>query len=323
MLASQLMDLRGMLHSQGVIFAYSGYVTEPVLSGVGEALKQKLTIDDADTKTLRSVFAVFVEQMQNIIRYSAEKAQSALAPASDPRALMEIRYGILTIGREGTDYMVCAGNLVERADVERLRAKLSRIRDMSKDELKALYKEQLRAEPEEGSKGAGLGFMEIARRASKPIEFDFTDVDATHALFALKSDHLRVGSMRDKLDIQATTRTPAVSFDFMQNHLKITGESYPEDVTEFYGPVFTALDSYLSKLGSGTCRFDFELIYLNSSSAKAIMMLMDKLDAAAKKGAAVDVYWYYDKEDDTMQELGEEFGEDLENAKFHLEKMPG
>ena len=74
--------------------------------------------------------------------------------------------------------------------------------------------------------------------------------------------------MRDKLDIQATTRTPAVSFDFMQNHLKITGESYPEDVTEFYGPVFTALDSYLGKLGSGTCRFDFELIYLNSSSAQ-------------------------------------------------------
>ena len=187
MLASQLMDLRGMLHSQGVIFAYSGYVTEPVLSGVGEALKQKLTIDDADTKTLRSVFAVFVEQMQNIIRYSAEKAQPALAPASDARALMEIRYGILTIGREGADYMVCAGNLVERSDVERLRAKLSRIRDMSKDELKALYKEQLRAEPEKGSKGAGLGFMEIARRASKPIEFDFTDVDATHAFFALKA----------------------------------------------------------------------------------------------------------------------------------------
>ena len=80
MLASQLMDLRGMLHSQGVIFAYSGYVTEPVLSGVAEALKQKLTIDDADTKTLRSVFAVFVEQMQNIIRYSAEKGATRAGP---------------------------------------------------------------------------------------------------------------------------------------------------------------------------------------------------------------------------------------------------
>jgi SiaC family regulatory phosphoprotein len=125
------------------------------------------------------------------------------------------------------------------------------------------------------------------------------------------------------LEIPATPRTPAVLFDFGQHQLKIKGESYPEDVTEFYGPVFSAPDTYLANLGEGQCRFDFELIYLNSSSAKAIMMLMDKLDLAASKGATVDVYWHYDKEDDTMQELGEEFGEDLENAKFHLEKMAG
>jgi len=187
MLAGQLMDLRSMLHSQGVIFAYSGYVTEPVLSGVGEALKQKLTIDDADTKTLRSVFAIFVEQMQNIIRYSAEKAHQALPPASDVGALKEIRYGILTIGREGNDYVVCAGNLVRQVDVPRLKERLIRIRNMSKEELKALYKEQLRADPEEGSKGAGLGFMEIARRATQPIDFDFADVDDEYSFFALKA----------------------------------------------------------------------------------------------------------------------------------------
>ena len=57
----------------------------------------------------------------------------------------------------------------------------------SDNALRALYKEQLRGDPEEGSKGAGLGFMEIARRASKPIEFDFTDVDDKHAFFTLKA----------------------------------------------------------------------------------------------------------------------------------------
>jgi hypothetical protein len=124
------------------------------------------------------------------------------------------------------------------------------------------------------------------------------------------------------LSIPASARTPAIDFDFGKNHLKLSGESYPEDVTEFYNPIFSALDAYLATLGNGnSCRFDFELIYLNSSSAKAIMMLMDKLEAAAAKGATVDVYWFYDKEDDTMQELGEEFGEDLDKAKFHLEKM--
>lgn len=187
MLAGQLMDLRSALHTRGVIFAYSGYVTEPVLSGVGEALKQKLTIDDADTKTLRSVFAIFVEQMQNIIRYSAESEQPGVRPASGEGGLMEIRYGILTIGREGEDYVVCAGNLVRQSDVARLEDRLSRIRDMSKEELKAHYKETLRADPEQGSKGAGLGLMEIARRATKPIEFDFAAVDGEYSFFALKA----------------------------------------------------------------------------------------------------------------------------------------
>ena len=123
-----------------------------------------------------------------------------------------------------------------------------------------------------------------------------------------------------KFEIPATARTPEVTFDFAENRLKLAGESYPEDVTEFYKPVFGALDRYLETLGQGNCRVDIELIYLNSSSAKAIMMLMDKLDAAAANGASIDVFWFYDKEDDTMQELGEEFGEDLANAAFHLEK---
>lgn len=127
--------------------------------------------------------------------------------------------------------------------------------------------------------------------------------------------------MRDPLNIEPTSRTPAVMFDFANHHLKISGESYPEDVTEFYRPVFNALDAYLGALGQGNCRFDFELIYLNSSSAKAVMMLMDKLEDAAASGASVDVFWFYDKDDDTMQELGEEFGEDLTKAKFHLEVM--
>jgi hypothetical protein len=183
MLARELFDFRSILQKQGITFAYSGYVTENVLSGVGEAIKNKLVLEDADTKTLRSVFAVFVEQMQNMIRYSAEKVPNN----AGEQPLIEMRYGVLTIGREGDDYVVHAGNLVARSDVERLRERLSKIRSMNKEELRTSYKERLRAGPEQGSKGAGLGFMEIARRASKPIEFDFTDVDDLHAFFTLKA----------------------------------------------------------------------------------------------------------------------------------------
>ena len=183
MLAKDLFEFRAVLLQKGIIFAYSGYVTEPVLNGVGEALKQKLAIQDADTKTVRSVFAIFVEQMQNMIRYSAEK----VPPRTASEAPLELRYGVLTIGQENGDYVVHAGNLVLHADVERLRARLSALSTMDRDQLKAAYKEQLKAEPDEHSKGAGIGFIEIARRASKPIEFDFMKVDEEYAFFALKA----------------------------------------------------------------------------------------------------------------------------------------
>ncbi|MXN65085.1 hypothetical protein GR183_09215 [Stappia sp. GBMRC 2046] len=186
MLANELYGLKKDLRERGIVFAYSGYVTENVLSGVGDALKKKLAIEDADTKTIRSVFAVFVEQMQNIIRYSVEQLPSPdLPPSADHPA--ELRYGILTIGQEGADYVVHAGNLVMKSDVPRMRERLSAIQAMNREQLKFAYKEQLRSGPDEHSKGAGIGFIEIARRASSPIEFDFMDIDGKLAFFALKA----------------------------------------------------------------------------------------------------------------------------------------
>lgn len=125
----------------------------------------------------------------------------------------------------------------------------------------------------------------------------------------------------ENIEISATPRTPEVSFDFAGNVLALSGESYPEDVTIFYNPLFDALDAYLAEMHSGDCRFEFKLVYFNSSSAKALMMLMEKLDDAAKSGNSISIGWYYDPEDETMQELGEEFGEDLEHAVFQLREL--
>ena len=181
MFAQELNEFRASMLRQGIMFAYSGYITEPVLSGVGEALKQKLSEEEADTKTLRSVFAIYVEQMQNVIRYSAEKTSSH---AETPAAL---RFGVLTIGHIDDTYVIHVGNVVNREDVERMRKRLNEISAMDRAQLKKAYKEQLKAGPDEHSKGAGLGFIEIARRASKPIEFNFSDLDEEHAFFALKA----------------------------------------------------------------------------------------------------------------------------------------
>jgi hypothetical protein len=187
MLAKDLLEFQNQLRSTGTMFAYCGYVTEQVLTGVGEALKQKLVIDDMDMKTARSVFAVFVEQMQNIIRYSADREGPRPATRGEGATSKELRFGIMTIGRQTGFFVVKAGNLVENADIEQMRVKLEQIRNADRDQLKAMYMGTLKSEPEEGSSGAGVGFIEIARRASKPIEFDFAEFDDRFSFFALEA----------------------------------------------------------------------------------------------------------------------------------------
>ena len=80
-----------------------------------------------------------------------------------------------------------SGNIIESDKVERLRKKLTKLQKMNKKELKKYYLEQRRKEPDEGSKGAGLGFIEMARRASYPIEFEFKQIDEKRSFFSLKT----------------------------------------------------------------------------------------------------------------------------------------
>jgi len=126
----------------------------------------------------------------------------------------------------------------------------------------------------------------------------------------------------DSLNIPATGRTPGVAFDFAAGHLRLTGESYPDDVANFFGPVFTALRDWLAEPGDGPIRFDMELLYFNSSSAKALMNLFQMLEAVAKAGRPVAVHWCHEENDEAMRELGEDFSEDLRHVAFSLRDVP-
>lgn len=120
------------------------------------------------------------------------------------------------------------------------------------------------------------------------------------------------------IKVAATERSPEIDFDFESGHFSIKGESYPEDVSEFYGAMIGELNKYLARLENAEIVVDFSLIYFNSSSAKILMGLFDNLEAVASRGNQVTVNWHYVADDDNMEELGEEFGEDLEHAQFNM-----
>jgi len=177
-----LFELKKELADQGILFSFSGLISQDLMVEMGETLIKQMQIENVNARITARVFAVLVEQIQNIIHYSAEKVTRKL-----PEGTEDLSQGIVTIGHEDTHYFVLTGNLVEKRDVEPMSKKLTALQSMSSEEIKAYYKKKRREDPEKTSKGAGLGFIEMARKSTEIFQFEFKEVDDSYSFFLLKT----------------------------------------------------------------------------------------------------------------------------------------
>ena len=111
------------------------------------------------------------------------------------------------------------------------------------------------------------------------------------------------------LDIQQSTSTPRIFFDASERILLISGESYPENSFEFYAPIGAWLKAYLAE--EKVLNLDINVSYLNSSSTKCMLDLLDVLEDAHLNGAAISLVWRYDAENSRSLDLAQEFQEEV------------
>ena len=120
----------------------------------------------------------------------------------------------------------------------------------------------------------------------------------------------------DLLSIEATDETPKIILDPENNVFEFSGKSLPEDVLTFYGPVLDWLEGYGDSANKKTV-FDFKLVYFNTASSKLILDILFKLEELHEAGADISIVWYYQEEDEDMEEAGEEYA-DLVDVPFEL-----
>lgn len=176
-----LYEFRQELNQKGIFFSFNGPVSVDILIEIGDTLKHKMKLEEASTTTILSVFSIVVEQLQNIHFYSAQKAMKV----GSVSAKDEFGLGIIVVGVQDGNYFVLSGNPVANEKIPKLTGKLEKITIMDKKELRKYYKKKLRASSDEDSKGAGLGLIEMARKASEIIEYDFQKIDDNFSFFSL------------------------------------------------------------------------------------------------------------------------------------------
>lgn len=112
----------------------------------------------------------------------------------------------------------------------------------------------------------------------------------------------------DAYYLEATPKTPKLDFNPDAETFLISGRSIPENSIEFYKPLLDWLDKYVHNPLESTI-FEIKLEYFNTSSSKCLVEIFRKLEKIHDNGSKVSIEWYFDEEDEDMEESGEDFKE--------------
>jgi len=100
--------------------------------------------------------------------------------------------------------------------------------------------------------------------------------------------------------------TPSVYFDKAAGILEISGISLPANVLDFYNQVLEWMDRYVKDSNENTV-LTLRMEYLNTSSAKVMIVLIRKLEILMQAGKKARVCWYYAPSEPEMKEMGQDY----------------
>ena len=119
-----------------------------------------------------------VECLQNISKHAENR--NSIVTSKDGR-------GIFMISKDDSEYNVTTGNIINNDKIPKLREILENINSLDQDGLKILYKQQMREGRLSDRGGAGLGFIDIARKTGQKLIYSFLTINEKRSFFVLTS----------------------------------------------------------------------------------------------------------------------------------------
>lgn len=173
-----LLSFRQEIIESKIVLSFEGKMSQGVLVSLVDTLKEKLKVNEQDSGQymVRKIFAIFVELAQNIQNHSME---------SEVIDGLETGTGIIVIREDENSFILTSGNNISKAAAEKLKQYCDALNKPSADELKKLYKQQLRSKRSKDAKGAGLGLLEIIRKSGNPLKYEIQSVDEKTQFFTL------------------------------------------------------------------------------------------------------------------------------------------
>jgi len=168
-----------IVNQDGIVFlSYGTSLTQTLISGMTESLEKVVEEDEINMTASNNIFVIFIELSQNMMNYS----KTAL---NDDKELAANGLIIVTKDNDG-NYHIHSQNIISLEDKEKIEPILANVISLDKDGLKKKYRELRKSGKGAHSKGAGIGFYEIAKKCDF-INFNFNKINEDRFYFHIET----------------------------------------------------------------------------------------------------------------------------------------
>jgi hypothetical protein len=171
-------DFYRSMKAHEITLVYEGEITHQITKAFTSLTESNMAKEEESNTVQKKVFHVMVECLQNISKHADTFGSDDYLFAGR---------GIFMVSKGKEDYHVTTGNVIENRKIEELTDMLEEINSLDKEGLKQLYKKQMREGRLSDKGGAGLGFIDIARKTGNKLEYHFLPIDETSSFFLLSS----------------------------------------------------------------------------------------------------------------------------------------
>lgn len=166
----------GILLSNILLF-YEGEVNHEITKALTFTTENNIGKNGTSRITQKKVFNAMIECLQNIDKHS-------LGPDLENSVIS--KKGSILVSEDANSYFILAGNPVSYAQKDTLSTIINELNQKEKKELRTLYKKQLENGKLSDKGGAGLGFIDMARKSGNNIKFSFYPINDDLFFFVYK-----------------------------------------------------------------------------------------------------------------------------------------
>ena len=157
------------------IFTYSGKFNKSITDNLITQLDEFLNGSSLATKVRKKIFNISIEVLQNLYHYLESK-----------ESIGDLGHGAFSVTSEDESVQIVSANFIALEEVNSLKSRIDIVNTLGEESIANFYRGVLEIGGVSSKGGAGLGLIDIRKKSGNDIEYLFSNINDTCAVYILK-----------------------------------------------------------------------------------------------------------------------------------------